>query len=212
MQEIDLGPNGALVFAMEYIVENMGDLEEILNEQAADDDYVLFDCPGQIEVYTHLNIMRSLCDEMKNWDFRVAAMYCMDVSFLWESTKFLAGTLSALSAMINLELPHLNVITKCDLVEDESKLEELLERDPDDVVREFGSSATLPKRFKDLNKAMAMLIHDYSMVGYITLNPEDEDSLNYFMLTSDMAIHYGEDQEPKANFDMNADSIDVDDL
>jgi hypothetical protein len=39
-----LGPNGALIFCMEYLVKNMGWLHEQLNE--GEDDYFLFDCPG----------------------------------------------------------------------------------------------------------------------------------------------------------------------
>lgn len=43
-EELILGPNGALVFCMEYLVENLDWLHEQLSE--GDDDYFLFDCPG----------------------------------------------------------------------------------------------------------------------------------------------------------------------
>ena len=34
--------------------------------------YVLFDCPGQIELYTHHHCMRNICERMQEeWDFRV---------------------------------------------------------------------------------------------------------------------------------------------
>ncbi len=51
MDEHDLGPNGALVYCMEYLLENSDWLKERLLElgPAA---YVLFDCPGQV-----LNVM-----------------------------------------------------------------------------------------------------------------------------------------------------------
>lgn len=66
-KELDYGPNGGLVYAMEYLSENMSWLEECLaivafNERmigepllhsqeeqisdALDDDYYIFDCPG----------------------------------------------------------------------------------------------------------------------------------------------------------------------
>ncbi len=44
-KEMHLGPNGALVFCMEYLAENLEWLEEQLGE--GEDDYILFDCPGQ---------------------------------------------------------------------------------------------------------------------------------------------------------------------
>lgn len=39
------GPNGGLVFCMEYFANNFDWLEETLGH--VDDDYILFDCPGE---------------------------------------------------------------------------------------------------------------------------------------------------------------------
>ena len=44
-KELSFGPNGALVFCMEYLVQNLDWLHEQLSE--GEDDYFLFDCPGQ---------------------------------------------------------------------------------------------------------------------------------------------------------------------
>merc|ERR1712224_567102 len=115
MEELDYGPNGGLVYAMEYVVENLSWLEDQLAEYC-DDDYFLFDCPGQIELYSHLNCMRELVDSLQNLDFRVCGVYCIDVNFIEDTPKFLSGSLAALAAMVNLELPHFNVLTKCDLL------------------------------------------------------------------------------------------------
>lgn len=38
-----------------------------------------------------------------------------------EVSKFVAGSLQALSAMVLLELPHVNVLTKVDLLTQDSK-------------------------------------------------------------------------------------------
>eukprot|EP00971_Amphidinium_carterae_P018415 363359-Amphidinium_carterae.1 len=60
---------------MEYIMENIGWLESCdwlepqdQLKQYCDDDYFLFDCPGQIELYSHLPIMRDLVDTIQNLD------------------------------------------------------------------------------------------------------------------------------------------------
>lgn len=45
-KELALGPNGALVFCMEYLTQNLEWLHDQLNE--GEDDYFLFDCPGNI--------------------------------------------------------------------------------------------------------------------------------------------------------------------
>lgn len=44
-EELDLGPNGGLIFALEYFMENITWFEEQLSD-LADNDYILIDCPG----------------------------------------------------------------------------------------------------------------------------------------------------------------------
>ena len=41
----------------------------------------------------------------------------MDAMYITDSAKLLSGCLTALTAMVHLEVPHINVITKCDLVD-----------------------------------------------------------------------------------------------
>lgn len=45
---MELGPNGGLFFCIEYLLQNQNWLTDKLNEIVKEDDYVLFDCPGQI--------------------------------------------------------------------------------------------------------------------------------------------------------------------
>ena len=44
--ELRFGPNGGLIFCMEYLAQNMDWLHEQLEE--VEDDYILFDCPGAL--------------------------------------------------------------------------------------------------------------------------------------------------------------------
>lgn len=55
------------------------------------DDYILFDCPGQIELYTHMNIMKELVDLLQKWDFRVCAVFLIDAQFMVDGAKFISG-------------------------------------------------------------------------------------------------------------------------
>eukprot|EP00975_Prorocentrum_lima_P038426 8077597-Prorocentrum_lima.AAC.1 len=59
MEELDYGPNGALVYCMEYLLDNIDWLQHAL-EEFAEDDYFLFDCPGQMELYSHIPVMRKV--------------------------------------------------------------------------------------------------------------------------------------------------------
>jgi len=52
MDELELGPNGGLVYCMEYIEQNLDWLQEKLATECKD-KYILFDLPGQVELFTH---------------------------------------------------------------------------------------------------------------------------------------------------------------
>ncbi|KAA8491837.1 GPN-loop GTPase 3 [Porphyridium purpureum] len=115
-EEVELGPNGALVWAMEYLVDNLDWLTDIIQEQLVEGDYVLFDCPGQIELYTHYNIMRRITNALVELGMRLCSVFLIDSSYALEASKFMGGSLSAMSAMVQLELPHVSVLSKMDLL------------------------------------------------------------------------------------------------
>ena len=108
-EELKYGPNGGLLFCMQYLVENMDWLKDQIDEFASDDVYFIFDCPGQIELYTHIPVMKRIVNNLKLWGFNVCGVCTIDATFVVDVTKFLSGALMALSTMINLELPHVNV-------------------------------------------------------------------------------------------------------
>jgi GPN-loop GTPase len=82
-----------------------------------EDDYLLIDCPGQIELFTHIPVLKTLVDYLKNDGWNVCAIFCMDSHFITDSAKFIAGCFQALAAMVTLEVAHINVLTKVDLLE-----------------------------------------------------------------------------------------------
>ena len=71
---------------------------------------------GQIELYTHLPIMHQLVEALARWDFRLAGIFLLDAQFLIDTAKFFSGALAAMSAMLQVELPHHNILTKMDML------------------------------------------------------------------------------------------------
>lgn len=61
-------------------------------------------------------VMRQLVQTLHQWDFRVCGVFLIDSQFVVDCSKFFAGVLTALSAMIQLEIPHINVMSKMDLL------------------------------------------------------------------------------------------------
>ena len=75
MEKFGLGPNGGMLYCMEYLEENSDWLESRLRD-LGDDAYVLFDLPGQVELSTnHESLKRILEKISKNCSYRVRAPY-----------------------------------------------------------------------------------------------------------------------------------------
>lgn len=195
MEELQLGPNGGLIYCMEYLEENLDDWLSEQLEDYIDDDYLVFDCPGQIELYSHIPVLRAFVDQLKNWDFQVCAVYLLDCQFVSDMAKYISGCLASLSAMIQLELPHINVLTKMDLLEDKKGIKKFL--DPDTRLLLADLNQQMAPRFSKLNHSLAELVDDYSMVNFIPLDIRKEKSIHYLLSHIDNAIQFGEDAEVK---------------
>jgi GTPase SAR1 family protein len=194
MAELGLGPNGGLLFCMEHLEEH---LDEWLGEALGgygDEDYLLLDCPGQVELYSHLGVFPAIVSYLRREGWTVAAVYCLDAQFAADAPKFIAGCLAALSAMAQLELPHLNVLTKMDLVPDRARVEEEC-LFPDGAALRRALDASTGARFAALNAAVAALLDDFSMVAFSPLDVTDEESVEALVATVDGMVQYGEDAD-----------------
>uniref|UniRef100_A0A1E1XCX4 GPN-loop GTPase 3 n=1 Tax=Amblyomma aureolatum TaxID=187763 RepID=A0A1E1XCX4_9ACAR len=199
-EELRFGPNGALVFCFEYLAENVEWLQEQVGEDS--DDYYLFDCPGQIELYTHLDVMKRLVQTLETWDFRICGVFLIDSQFLVDTSKFFSGVLSALAAMVNFEIPHVNVITKMDLLNKAGrrKISRFLEPDTSLLLED----SRLDERHSRLSEAIARVVEEFSLVKFMPLNIKVEESIGDLLLVIDNAIQFGEDLDVKTH-DFDAD-------
>ena len=235
MEELGLGPNGALIYCMEYLLENMDWLQDEL-DKFDDDEYLMLDCPGQIELYTHAPIIKRVIDQINSWGHahRMASVFVVDATFVCDAPKFISGSLLSLSAMIAMELPHVNILSKTDLV-DAEKVENILDVESASVLwqrEEYNRSveqdnmmksletgegqghgresnngsggltkadrqriALRRKKQNRLTEAICSLLDDYSMVSFIPLNINEEDSIDHVLAHVDHTIQYGEDLE-----------------
>ncbi|CAB3990106.1 Hypothetical predicted protein [Paramuricea clavata] len=194
-EDLKLGPNGGLIFCMEYLIKNMEWLEEQLGY--SDEDYFIFDCPGQIELYSHIPVMRQFVDTLQQWDIRVCGVFLVDSKFMVNTAMFFSGVLAALSAMVQLEIPHINVMSKMDLLSKDqaTEVERFLDPNPKALMDE--SDTWQNKKYQKLNNALAQIIEDFSMVQFLPLDNTDEESIENVLLQIDNAIQYGEDLEVK---------------
>jgi len=206
------------------LLENVDWLEEKLTD-LYQDDYVLFDCPGQIELYTHLDIMNKLINSLKNIGFNLCSIYMLDVTFLSDDSKFISGVLMfyiknilivhiflnfrALSTMMSLSLPHLTVLSKCDLIpnrkllkkyqkatEDFHTLDTELDHFEEEKLEEKESVLNFEVKYHKLTNVIKGILNDHSMISLMELNLNDEESIKNLIMQADYSIQYGENLEP----------------
>ncbi len=233
MEETGLGPNGGLIYCFEYLLENLEFITEPL-EPVTEEYLIIFDMPGQIELYTHVPILPTLVRQLTRGSLNInmCAAYLLESTFIVDRPKFFAGTLSAMSAMLMLEVPHVNILSKMDLIKGTIARRDmkrfidpdagLLDDDEqaDDVATERSTGEQDPlavsnvmggASFKRLNRAVAQLIDDYSMVSFIQLDAQDEESVGGVLSYIDEAIQYHEAQEPREPMEgLESDGLDGD--
>ena len=221
MEEMQLGPNGGLIYCFEFLLENLDFLHEAI-EPLSEEYMIVIDMPGQIELYTHVPVVPTLVKYLGragSLNINLCAAYLLESTFVVDRAKFFSGTLSAMSAMIMLEMPHINILSKMDLVKGTMRRKELKRfLDPDTTLLDDNPAdsraalASASKRgtdpttkdsvmsggsFMRLNKAVGQLIEDFSMVSFLPLDVQKEDSVGAVLSYIDDAIQYHESQEPR---------------
>lgn len=112
-----------------------------------------------------------------------------------------------MSTMIFLELPHINVLSKVDLIKDtvgKRELKKFFNPDPR-LLEEYndedkGDYVTGNEKFRRLNKAIAQLVDDFGMVQFLPLDCSDKDSnksVELILSHIDDITQWNEAQEPK---------------
>jgi hypothetical protein len=74
MEAKSLGPNGGMVYAVNYMEKNIeGIIENIIKAAEGEEGedkgnegpvYYLFDCPGQVELFTHSTSVKNIIQEL----------------------------------------------------------------------------------------------------------------------------------------------------
>jgi GPN-loop GTPase len=131
MSKLGLGPNGGLVYCMEYMEINIDSIIDTIEQRLlaqqrlktnVDDQfnqpfYLLFDLPGQVELYTHSNCVHNILQRIcKVLDLRLTAVQLIDSFYCVDAAKFISAALLGTTTMIRLELPTINVLSKIDLL------------------------------------------------------------------------------------------------
>jgi len=194
MREEDLGPNGGILYAMEELEHNLDWLEEGLSSLG--EDYVIFDCPGQVELFTHHSSLRNIFFRIQKMGYRLVVLNLTDSYCLTLPSLYIANLILSLRAMLQMDLPHLNVLTKIDKLASYAPLPFNLDfytevQDLSYLLPHLeAESSAFSKKFAGLNAAIVDLVESFGLVGYETLAVEDKRSMMHLLQMIDRAGGY----------------------
>mmetsp|Transcript_12949 Transcript_12949/g.27483 ORF Transcript_12949/g.27483 Transcript_12949/m.27483 type:complete len:448 (-) Transcript_12949:31-1374(-) len=203
MTELQLGPNGGLIYCMEYIEHHLGQVMKSLKERlkSSPNAYLLFDLPGQIELTAHSSVVSRIAQRLvREFDLRLVCVQLVDAAIcLTDVSKFIGAALVCTSSMMRLELPCVNLLSKMDLLQSSvgfSSLEmSTKQNDSDDESDceyddEFGTSP-LP-----FNLEFFTQCHDlHRLVDYLDSSPMDFVANASNKEEIDPQFDYTEDEE-----------------
>lgn len=118
MSEFGLGPNGAQIVAADLMAANITKMTEVIDTFGA--DYALVDTPGQLELFAFRE-----CSQLMVRAFGAQSsmiVYLADPSLCGTPNGFISAAVLGALVQFRLQLPMLNLLSKCDtLSEDEQR-------------------------------------------------------------------------------------------
>lgn len=178
--ELSLGPNGALVFCMEYLIDNITWLEDQIN--LSNETILFFDLPGQIELFCHQTLIKDLSSHLSSiCDLSITVLYLLDSQFIGDVTKFIGGSLTGLCCMLSTDCSHRNFLTKTDLLGNLPM--KILNRYNYPTLAHLSHelNSSLNKGYRKLNESILQLLEDFSMIYYETIDTTSMESINEFL-------------------------------
>jgi GTPase SAR1 family protein len=193
MSEFNLGPNGAQIVASDLIIENVDRIKSLLDELT--DYYVIFDTPGQIELFTMRSSSTMIVDLLGGKKSMLA--FIGDSVISSTPSGYISQRLMYASVMTRFFKPTLYVMNKSDILEEDqlrrisqwdqsvdnlmdSLMEEKAEIRKDffyNVMNSFDESGLSSNMIPVSSKNMFGMEDVYSSMSLFLSGGEDEDTL-----------------------------------
>ena len=162
--------------------------------------------PGQVELYTsgHEAVRKKIKKLEKELNFHFVASHVIDLPQIYDRYKFLTTLTLSLTAIIGMEMPMVQIITKIDLLKTMGKPDMNImfyegctnglkflffddfetTKDPQAKVSQFA------RRFSKMTKNMCEVIESYSQVNFSMCDTSNKLFLSNILMKLDKANNY----------------------
>lgn len=117
MKEHGVGPNGAQIIAADMLALNITEMKDII--ESFETEYVIFDTPGQMELFVLRQSGKYLIDAFGVDKSIIGFLY--DPVISRNPSGFISLMLQAASVQVRFNVPFLNILTKSDMLSDEER-------------------------------------------------------------------------------------------
>ncbi|MEM2273572.1 MAG: ATP/GTP-binding protein [Candidatus Bathyarchaeia archaeon] len=154
MDEYGLGPNGALIMAADLIAGEVDDLRTEVEDIKP--DILLVDTPGQMELFAFRASGPYIASEISK--DQKAIIYLFDSVFSSNPLNFVSNMFLSTAVYTRFLLPHVHVLSKCDLIPRED-MESILEWAEDKEALENAINEKLEGTRRILSYRLSRIIH-----------------------------------------------------
>lgn len=199
MEELNLGPNGGLMYALESLDQDGIEVFILKIDQLVQEkNYLIFDCPGQVELFTDHSALYKIFNKLtKSKRLRLCVVSLVDSIYLTSPSQYISILLLSLRSMLQLDLPHVNVISKIDKLHQygglDFRLDYYTEADNLNYLTPYlekESNSVLGKNYVKLTEMIADLVTDFGLVSFEVLSVENKQSMINLLSLIDKANGY----------------------
>ena len=187
MEKYQLGPNGALIFAVDLIATKIDEIQNSLD--AMNVDYAIFDTPGQIELFAYRNsglyIVNNIQSEAK------VSLFLFDSTLISSYSNYVSLLFLANSIRLKFNLPQIPVFSKFDLIENSDVISNIFS-DPETIGDRIESESSGDSYMlnRDLLTSIITLGLEYDPIPVSSING---DGMIDVMATISRTLNLGED-------------------
>jgi len=180
MEKYKLGPNGALIVAIDMIVNYLPQIRKFIEDE--DVDFVLIDTPGQLELFAYREVGPTVISSLSSKNALI--LFLIDAFLSSKPTDLVSLLFLSSSVQARFLLPYLLVLSKIDLLsqekldrifewfEDFTKLEEIVEKEIN--VRRREIALNLLPLIQNLNFPTPIPVSSLKNIGLMELLGEIE--------------------------------------
>lgn len=183
----EYGPKRALAVYMDKLLEEGNWIEEKLSSKNV--KYFIFEMPNEFDILFGVGALPRLIEILRTIGCRICIAFLLDAQFACDPFQFVGGYLYSLSNIGILDIPHINILTKCDLLnEDQIKSLNKLCLNDDDELMEY-----IPSVNADLRRLTCetfALIRGSNFGRFVQFDLTDQASLLQIVEIIDASLGY----------------------